>query len=64
MTSIPKNVYIDKLSDVVNEYSNAYHRKIKMKNVDKKDKKYTDFNKEVYDECPMLKVRNYIRISK
>ena len=38
-TSIQKNVYIDKLSNAVNEYSNAYHRKIKMKPVNNKNKK-------------------------
>ena len=26
MTSISKNVYIDKLDDLVNEYNNIYHR--------------------------------------
>ena len=36
MTSISKNVYIDKLDDVVNEYNNTYHRTIKMKPVDVK----------------------------
>ena len=34
MTSISKNVYIDKLDDIVGEYNNAYHRTIKMKPVD------------------------------
>ena len=26
MTSISKNVYIDKLDDIVNEYNNTYHK--------------------------------------
>ena len=43
MTSISKNVYIDKLDDIVNEYSNTYHRTIKMKPVDVKDNIYADF---------------------
>ena len=30
MTSISKNVYIDKLDDIVNEYNNTYHRTIKV----------------------------------
>ena len=34
MTSISKNVYIDKLDDIVNEYSNTYYRTIKMKSID------------------------------
>ena len=37
MTAISKNVYIDKLDDIVNEYNNTYHRTIKMKPVDVKD---------------------------
>ena len=36
MTSISKNVYIDKLDDIVNKYNNIYHREIKMKPVDVK----------------------------
>ena len=34
MTSISKNVYIDKLNDIVNKYNNTYHSTIKMKPVD------------------------------
>ena len=30
MTSISKNVYIDKLADIVNEYNNTYHSTIKI----------------------------------
>ena len=36
MTSISKNVYIDKLEDIVNKYNNTYHRTSKMKPVDVK----------------------------
>ena len=46
MTSISKNVYIDKLNDIVNEYNNTYHRTIKMKPVDVKDNTYIDSNKK------------------
>ena len=31
MTSISKNVYIDKLDDAANKYNNTYHSSIKMK---------------------------------
>ena len=37
MTSASKNVYIDKLDDIVADYNNAYHGTIKMKSVDVKD---------------------------
>ena len=30
MTAISKNVYIDKLDDIVDEYNNTYHRTIKL----------------------------------
>ena len=39
MTSISKNVYIDKLDDIVDEYHNTYHTAIKMKPFDVKDNK-------------------------
>ena len=36
MKSMSKNVYIDKLDDIVNKYNNTYHNTIKMKLVDVK----------------------------
>ena len=45
MTSLSKNVYINKLDDILNEYSNTYYRTIKMKPVNVKDKTYIDSNK-------------------
>ena len=52
MTSISKNVHIDKLDEIVDEYNNTYHRRIKMKPVDTKDNTYIDFEKEVIDKDP------------
>ena len=40
MTSISKNVYIDKLDDIVNKYNNTNHRTIKMKPADVKPSTY------------------------
>ena len=42
MTSVSKNVYIDKLNDIVNKYNSTYHRTIKMKPVDIKSNTYID----------------------
>ena len=50
ITSISKNVYIDKLNDKVNEYNNTFHRTIKMKPADVKDNTYTDFDRKVNDK--------------
>ena len=64
LTSVLKNVYIDKLDDIVGEYNNTYHRTIKMKPVDVKDNTYIDFKKEVNDKDPKFKVGDHVRISK
>ena len=64
MTSVSKNVYIDKLDNIVNEYNNTYHRTLKMKPVDVKDNTYIDFEKEVNDKDPKFKVGDHVRISK
>ena len=42
MTSTSKNVYIDKLDDIVNKYNSIYHSTIKMKPVDLKPSTYID----------------------
>ena len=64
MTSVPKNLYIDKLDDIVGEYNNTYHRTIKMKPVDVKDNTYIDFKKEVNDKDYKVKAGDHVRISK
>ena len=64
MTSVSKNVYIDKLNDIVGEYNNTYHRTIKMKPVDVKDNTHIDFKKETNDKDPKFKVGDHVRISK
>ena len=64
MTSISKNVYIDRLDDIVKEYNNTYHKSNKMKPVDVKDNTYIDFKKELNDKNPKFKVGDHVRISK
>ena len=62
MTSISKNVYIDKLGDVVNEYNNAYHRTIRMKPLDVKDNTYIDSMELHSNEDPNLEVGDHVGI--
>ena len=64
MTSVSKNVYIDKLDDIVSEYNNTYHRTIKMKPVDVKDNTNIDSKKEINDRDPKFNVGDHVRISK
>ena len=69
MTSKSKNVYTDKLDDIVNEYDNSYHRTIKMKPVDVKDNRYID-SIELHptglhsNKDPKFKVGDHVRIFK
>ena len=60
MTSISKNVYIDKLD----EYNNTYHTTIKMKPIDAKDNTYINTSKEINNKDPKFKVGDHVRISK
>ena len=59
-----KNVYIDKLDDILNAYNNTYHKTIKMKPIKVIDSTYIDYIKEVNDKDPKFKVGDYVRISK
>ena len=53
MTSVLKNVYIDKLDDIVDEYNNTYHTAIKIKPLDVDVNTYIDLRKKL-----MIKIRN------
>ena len=64
MNSISKNVYIDKLDDIVDEYNNTYHRTIKMKPIDVKDNTYINIGKEINDKDTKFKVGYHVKISK
>ena len=64
MTSISKNVYINELDDIVNEYNNTYHTTIKMKPIDVKDNTYINSDKEINYKDPKFKVGDRVRISK
>ena len=58
-------MYIDKLDDIVNEYNNTCHRRIKMKPVDVKDNTYIG-SMELHsdDKDPKFKVGDHVRVSK
>ena len=64
MTSVSKNVYIDKLDDIVEEYNNTYHRTIEMKPIDNKDNAYINFEKEFNNKDSKFKIGDHVRISK
>ena len=63
MTSISKNIYIDKLYVIVNKYNNTYST-IKIKPLDVKSNTYIDSNKEINDKDHKFKIGDITRISK
>ena len=56
MTSISKNLHIDKLDDIVNEYNNTYHRTITMKPIDDKIIPISALVKKLIIKIPNLKL--------
>ena len=64
MVSISKNVYIDKLDDIVNKCNNTYHKTIKIKPVDINSSMYIDFNEESNKKSAKSKVGDNVRITK
>ena len=64
ITSMSKNVYINKLDDTVDEYNNIYPTTIKMKPIDVKDNTYINTSKKNNYKDPKFKVGDRVRISK
>ena len=64
MSSVSQNVHIDKLDDIVNKYSNTYHRTINMKLVDVKPNTDINSSQDINDKDPKFKMGNIVRISK
>ena len=64
ITAVSKNVYIDKLDDIVNEYNNTNHRKIKIKPNEVKDNTYIDPVKEFNEKYSKFKVGDHVKVSK
>ena len=63
MNSISKNMYINKLYDIVNECNNTCHRTIQIKPVDVKDNTYIDSMDLNSSKDHILKVGDHVRIS-
>ena len=64
MTSVSKNIDVDKLDDIVHKYNNKYHTAIKMKPADVKTNTYIDSSKEINDKDHKFKIGGTVRTSK
>ena len=64
MKAVSKNVYVDKLDDIVREYNNTYHRSIKIKPVGDNSGNYVKCNVNSNEKDPKFQVGDHIIISK
>ena len=65
MTSISKNVYVDKLDDIVNDIGNTYIGNTYVQHIyNNIGNKYVNIGKEVNDKDPKFKVGDHVGISK
>ena len=62
MTSVSKNLYIDKLDDIVNKYNNTYDSTINVKPVDVKSNTYINSGKETNNADPKFKIDDTVRV--
>ena len=62
-SSVSKDVFIDKLDDIVNKYNNTYPSTITMKPNDLKSNKYIDSIKGINNKDPKFKIGDIVRIS-
>ena len=54
MTTISKNVHVDLLEDIVNEYNNTVHRTIKMNPIDVTSDSCAEYNKDFNKRDPKV----------
>ena len=59
-----KNVYFDVLGDIVHNYTNIFHRTIKLKSIDIKPDFYAEYNVDSNEKEPKFQVDDRVRISK
>ena len=64
MTSVSKNMYIGRLTDIVNVCINIYHKAIKMKPADIIPTTYVDFSFQNVKKDPKFEVHHHVRLSK
>ena len=64
MNAVSKNVYIDKLDEIVGKYNNKYQRTIRMKPIDAKSGTNIEYGVKKNDEDPKFKPGDYVKMLK
>ena len=52
MAAVSKNVYFDALNDIPNDYNNAFHKNITMKDINVKSDSYAECNVDFKEKDP------------
>ena len=60
MTSVSKNVYIDKIVNIADKYYNKFHRVTKMRSIDVKSSTYIVFNVKINNKDPIFKIGDHV----
>ena len=63
MTVVSKNMYIDELDKIVDEFNQTYHITMKMKPYDVKSVTYIEYDVEHNDTDSKFKIGNHVRTS-
>ena len=64
MAAVSKNVYFDDLNDILNDYNNAFHKNITMKDINVKSDSYAECNVDFKEKDPKFKTGDHVIISK
>ena len=64
MTAVSRNVCLNVLNDIVDEYKNTYHININMKPIDYKSDSFAEYDEKSNEKDPKFKVGDHIRNSK
>ena len=64
MADVSKNVYFDALNDIPNDYNNAFHKNITMKDINVKSDSYAECNVDFKEKDPKFKTGDHVIISK
>ena len=61
MTAVSKTIYFDVLNDIVKNYSNTYHKTIKMKPIFVKSDSYAKYSVDSNEKDPKFKIGDHIK---
>ena len=59
-----ENLHFNVLNDIVDTYNNTYHKRIKIKSIDRKSASFAKYNEDSNEKGAKFEVGDHVRISK